>query len=129
MNTMCCLFSIYSSHQLLIDKYSKDGFENKVIIYSQSSSYEPFDEFKEKGYELHIDEELSDVWTAALKSDVFIMSRSSFSFVPAMLAKNTTEVVYTPYWDKPLRGWNIVRDDVQSQSDAEFSRLRSTCPT
>ena len=99
-----------------------------MIIYSQSSSYELFDDFREKGYELHIDEDLSDVWTVALKSDVFIMSRSSFSFVPAMLAQNTTEVVYTPYWEKPLRGWNIVRKDIQSQSDEELLRLKSTCP-
>ncbi len=99
-----------------------------MIIYSQSSSYESFDDFREKGYELHIDEDLSDVWTAALKSDVFIMSRSSFSFVPAMLARNTTEVVYTPYWEKPLRGWNVVRKDIQSQSDEELLRLKSTCP-
>jgi len=114
-------------YQLLIDKYSKDGYENKVIIYSQSTSYEKFDEFKEKGYELHIDEDISDVWKAVMISDVFIMSRSSFSFVPAMVASNSTTVVYTPFWDQPIRGWDIVRKDTQTQSDAVLQRLKLTC--
>ena len=113
--------------QLLIDKYSKPDHENKVIIYSQSESFEKFDEFREKGYELHIDEPISDVWKAVLTSDVFIMSRSSFSFVPAMVSGDSTTVVYTPFWDQPLRGWNIVRKDIQTQSDVEVQRLKSTC--
>lgn len=114
-------------YQLLINKYSKPDHENKVIIYSQSESFEKFDEFREKGYELHIDEPISDVWKAVLASDVFIMSRSSFSFVPAMVSGDSTTVVYTPFWDQPLRGWNIVRKDIQTQSDVEVQRLKSTC--
>eukprot|EP00536_Pseudo-nitzschia_multiseries_P002722 jgi/Psemu1/301529/fgenesh1_kg.37_\ len=113
--------------QLLINKYSKPDHDNKVIIFSQSSSFEKFDEFSEKGYELHIDEDISDVWSTALLSDVFIMSRSSFSFVPAMVAKDSTKVVYTPFWYQPIRGWDVVRHDIQAQSDAEFQRLKSTC--
>ena len=60
-------------------------------------------------------------------SDVFIMSRSSFSYVPAMVANETTTVVYTPYWDQPIRGWDIVHEDIRTQSDEEFKRLQSTC--
>lgn len=117
-------------YQLLINKYSKPEHENKVIIYSQSEySFETFDGFREKGYELHIDEPVKDVWMAAITSDIFIMSRSSFSFVPAMAISGTsTTVVYTPFWDQPIRGWEIVRKDIQAQSDAEFQRLKSTCP-
>lgn len=114
-------------YQLLINKYLKPDQENKVIIFSQSGSFEKFDEFREKGYELHIDEDITDIWSAVLLSDVFIMSRSSFSFVPAMVANDSTQVVYTPFWDKPIRGWDIVRSDIQNQSDAEFQRLKSTC--
>eukprot|EP00532_Pseudo-nitzschia_australis_P005306 CAMPEP_0168203950 /NCGR_PEP_ID=MMETSP0139_2-20121125/25137_1 /TAXON_ID=44445 /ORGANISM="Pseudo-nitzschia australis, Strain 10249 10 AB" /LENGTH=387 /DNA_ID=CAMNT_0008129855 /DNA_START=106 /DNA_END=1269 /DNA_ORIENTATION=+ len=114
-------------YQLLINKYSKPDHENKVIIFSQSSSFEKFDEFREKGYELHIDGDISDVWSAALASDVFIMSRSSFSFVPAMVAGDSTKVVYTPFWDQPIRGWDIVRNDILAQSDVEFQHLKSTC--
>jgi len=114
-------------YQLLINKYMKDGFENKVIIYSQSKSYEKFDEFREKGYELHIDEKITDIWKTVLTSDVFIMSRSAFSFVPAMVASADTKVIYTPFWHKGLKNWETVRKDILSQSDAEFERLKSTC--
>lgn len=125
-------------YQLLIDKYSKPNQENRVMIYSQSEySYETFDEFEDKGYELHIDEPIDQVWKAVIISDVFIMSRSSFSYVPAMMkstaaastaASSAASIVYTPFWFQPLRGWNIVRSDILTQSDAEFQRLKSTCP-
>eukprot|EP00535_Pseudo-nitzschia_heimii_P003641 CAMPEP_0197194260 /NCGR_PEP_ID=MMETSP1423-20130617/28939_1 /TAXON_ID=476441 /ORGANISM="Pseudo-nitzschia heimii, Strain UNC1101" /LENGTH=356 /DNA_ID=CAMNT_0042647661 /DNA_START=99 /DNA_END=1169 /DNA_ORIENTATION=- len=114
-------------YQLLINKYMKDGYENKVIIYSQSTSYEDFDEFREKGYELHIDEAITDVWKAVINSDVFIMSRSAFSFVPALVATDATKVVYTPFWHQHIRGWEIVRKDILSQSNDEFKRLKATC--
>merc|ERR1712176_1485592 len=114
-------------YQLLVNKYMKDVYENKVIIYSQSASYEKFDDFREKGYELHIDQAITDVWRAVMVSDVFIMSRSAFSFVPALVANPDTKVVYTPFWHQGLRGWEIVRKDILGQSDAELKRLKSTC--
>jgi len=110
-------------YQMLIDKYMKANA--KVKIYSQENSFESFDEFREKGYELHIDEPIADVWRAAMNADVFIMSRSRFSYAPAVVTKAT--VVYTPFWDKPLRGWEIVKKDVLEQSQAEFNRLKATC--
>lgn len=114
-------------YQLLIDKYRKKDRENQVIIFSQSESYEKFDEFRERGYELHIDEATTDVWKAVLTSDVFIMSRSSFSFVPAMVANDSTKIVYTQYWEPPIRGWDHVNKEIQEESDAEFLRLKRTC--
>lgn len=117
----------FLSVQLLINKYSKDGYENKVIIYSQSTSYEKFDEFREEGYELHIDEDKSDVWKAVMISDVFIMSKSSFSFVPALVASDSTTVVYTPFWEPAIRGWEIVRKDIMKHTDVELKRLKATC--
>jgi hypothetical protein len=98
----------------------------KVVIYAQEPSHESLEEFREKGYELHINEEKADVWSAALTADVFIMSRSDFSFVPALLTKAT--VVYTPFWEKAQRGWAVVGKDVMEQSKAEFDRLSLACP-
>ncbi|KAL3896468.1 MAG: hypothetical protein SGARI_007160 [Bacillariaceae sp.] len=109
---------------MLIDKNMKPNA--KVIIYSQEDSYESLDEFREKGYEMHIEEAIEDVWKAAMTADVFIMSRSDFSLVPAIVTKAT--VVYTPYWEKPLRGWNVVGKDVMEQTKAEMERIKATCP-
>jgi hypothetical protein len=114
-------------YKLLIKKYSKPGYYNKVIIYSQSTSYEKLDIFRDQGYELHIDEDIADVWKAVMKADVFIMSRSSFSFVPALVASDSTKVVYTPFWHKPIKGWDVVGNDILSQSSTEFERMKGTC--
>lgn len=127
IDTNFYLLSYSFGNQLLIKKYSKPGYDNKVIIYSQSTSYEKLDMFRDQGYELHIDEDIADVWKAVMKADVFIMSRSSFSFVPALVANDSTKVVYTPFWHKPIKGWDIVGNDILSQSDAEFKRMKGTC--
>lgn len=116
--------SLLCDSQLLIDKYMKPNA--KVIIYSQEPSHESLEEFREKGYELHVSEDAADVWRGALTSDVFIMSRSDFSFVPALLTKAT--VVYTPFWEKAQRGWELAGKDVMEQSKAEFERLSAACP-
>jgi hypothetical protein len=109
--------------QTLIDKYMKPNA--RVIIYSQQDSFESFEEFRNKGYELHIEEPIGDVWKSILLADVVIMSRSSFSYAPAVVSKGT--VVYTPFWHTPLRGWNIVGKDVLNETEKEFQRLKSTC--
>lgn len=110
-------------YQMLIDKYMKPNA--RVIVYSQRDSFEGFDEFRDKGYELHIEEPIGDVWKNILLADVVIMSRSSFSYAPAIVSKGT--VVYTPFWHKPLRGWDVVGKDVLEKSEVEFQRLKSTC--
>ncbi|KAG7345329.1 hypothetical protein IV203_032860 [Nitzschia inconspicua] len=111
-------------YQLLIDKYMKPNA--KVVIYSQDPSHESLDEFRDKGYELYISEDLAEVWKSVLNADVFIMSRSDFSFVPALLTK--AKVVYTPFWEKAQRGWEVVGKEVMEESKAEFERLSAACP-
>mmetsp|Transcript_47157 Transcript_47157/g.115172 ORF Transcript_47157/g.115172 Transcript_47157/m.115172 type:complete len:400 (-) Transcript_47157:1428-2627(-) len=111
-------------YQHLIDKYMKPNA--RVIIFSQSDSYESFDEFKDRGYELHIDEDITDVWRSILVADVAILSRSSFSYVPAVVSKAT--VVYTPFWHKPIRGWDKVGKEVLDSTAVEFKRIQATCP-
>jgi hypothetical protein len=98
----------------------------KVVIYSQEPSHESLDEFRDKGYELNTSTNMAEVWIAALTADVFIMSRSDFSFIPAILTKAT--VVYTPFWEKAHRGWDVVGNDVMDQTTAEFQRLSAACP-
>jgi hypothetical protein len=110
--------------QNLIDKYMKPNA--RVVIFSQSDSYESFDSFKDKGYELHLDEEITDAWRHIVMADVAILSRSSFSFVPAVVSKGT--VVYTPFWYKPIRGWDTVGKDVLATTADELKRLQASCP-
>lgn len=110
-------------YQTLIDKYMQPNA--RVVIYSQQTSFESFEDFRNKGYELHIEEPIGDVWKAILLADVAIISRSSFSYAPSILSKGT--VVYTPFWHTPLRGWKVVGKDVLNETEKEFQRLKSTC--
>lgn len=111
-------------YQHLIDKYMRPNA--RVIIFSQSDSYESFDEFKDRGYELQIDGDIADVWRSLILADVAILSRSSFSYVPAVLAKGT--VIYTSFWHKPIRGWTKVGKEVLETTEEEMKRLKATCP-
>jgi hypothetical protein len=117
-----------SHYQTLIDNYMpKDNPDVRVVIFSQSKSYESFKDFVNKGYELQLDGDVTEVWKTIAVSDVAIMSRSSFSMIPAVVAKGT--VVYTKFWQKPLRNWHTVSKDILEQTNQELSRLKQDCPT
>jgi len=110
-----------NSHYLkLIDKYMKPGA--RVIIYTSGKSFESLNEFKRRGYEVNTGTSLKESWKEFVTADVFIMSRSDFSMVPAMVAKGT--VVYTPFWHKTLRRWKRASKSLMEQTDAETKRLQ-----
>ena len=85
-----------NSHYLaLIDQYASDnnnlldGRKVHVTIYSESETFEPLDVFVERNYTLELDtEDLGQVWKALATADVVILSRSTFSIVPAILNPN-----------------------------------------
>ena len=74
-------------YQTLIDKYMKPGA--RVIIFTSAKSFEDLNEFRKKGYEIRTDTSLKDTWKEYVTADVFIMSRSEFSYViclPSLLS-------------------------------------------
>ena len=82
----------------------KNNNLNVVInICSQSKSFESFDEFKEiTDYKvnLYLDTQLETVCNLMIHSDILILSKSSFSFVPAFYNKRC--VIYYPFLHKKL---------------------------
>ena len=121
-------FDLYlpnSHYQALIDKYVQP--DARVVIFSQNKSFESFDDFRAKGYELKLDDAVTDVWKTIAVSDVVILSRSSFSLIPAVVAKGT--VVYTPFWHAPLKRWQVVDQKLSDRSHSETERLKTRCPT
>jgi hypothetical protein len=103
----------------LITKYYKEvpiRYQTVVVnIYSESSSYESFDIFQNVyKYNVHLDDTLYNVWHALSTANVAILSKSSFSYVPAIINPNI--VVYTSYRHFPLPSWEVVN---QTISDAE----------
>jgi hypothetical protein len=118
-----------NSHYLaLIDQYQlKDNDKRPVhvTIYSESDSFEPFDDFRERGYDVQLDTDLADVWQALASADVTILSRSFFSFVPAAVNPNT--VVFTSFFGfDPLESWYQADDALVAQTDRQIRHLYET---
>jgi hypothetical protein len=90
----------------------------QVYIYSQNKSFEALlPDFANTT--LHLDTDLADVWTGLLAADVMILSRSSFSYVPALISRpSTTHVVYTQFWDPPLPGWTVITNTSAEETEA-----------
>ena len=66
----------------------------------QQKTSETFDDFLAQGYTLRLNTDLLEAWSEMITADVLIMSKSSFSFVPALLSQGS--VVYYPMWHAPL---------------------------
>jgi len=120
-----------NSHYLaLIDKYIARSPHNKkphVTIYSESQSFEQWDEVQARHFSFAVDTTLSEAWKGMISSDVLIMSRSSFSYVPAILNPSGI-IVYTNFRHKPLPTWEIVNDvSLLNATNVALANLRRRC--
>ena len=77
----------------VLDKYLPAACmeENKcnVTIFSEIESFESFEVFQQRGYQVALDSPLEEIWESVVSADVVVISRSSFSQVPAMFNKKT----------------------------------------
>ena len=62
------------------------------------------DDFLALGYKLRLNLDVLETWREMVTADVLIMSRSEFSFVPALLSWGV--VVYYPMWHSALPHWS-----------------------
>jgi hypothetical protein len=126
-----------NSHYLqILETYLSDtNVFYDVTIYSESSSFEPWHEFncstishhRRQNMRCHFsfDDDIVDVWSDMLgygQGDgrrILILSRSTFSFVPALLANPlTTTVIYTPFHQyNPLSHWTVVNDLIMNKTE------------
>ena len=93
----------------LIDDYVPKiakGRPLNITIYSETHSYESWDVFRDRGYRLALGTDVAQTWRSFLTADVLILSKSSFSLVPAIFNPNV--IIYTPFWHKPLPEWTVV---------------------
>jgi hypothetical protein len=129
----CRVRYLPNSHFLsLIDQYTPteqelNGRTVHVTIFSESDSFEPFDEFLERGYSVELDTpNLVDVWIPLATADVIILSRSFFPMIPAMLNPNIVVSTFLSSF-RPLEGWNVVDDALTARSESEAGELRNQC--
>jgi hypothetical protein len=61
-------------------------------------------DFIKRGYHMDFDLDLLETWSGMFCSDIFIMSRSSFSYVPALLHLHGA-VLFQKFWHVKQPGW------------------------
>lgn len=77
---------------------------NKKVfhLYSQGK-YNEFENFKQEDIVLHLNEPLEQTFYDLTTADILVTSKSSFSYVAALLSDN--EVYYMPFWHPKLNRW------------------------
>lgn len=71
-------------------------------IYSQGD-YENFKTFENNDTIFHLNENLSETFTGMVASHILVTSRSSLSYVAALLNEN--HIYYLNFWHPPLNDW------------------------
>ena len=77
--------------------------DSKIIICSEYNFQDDTEEFSQLNCVFAINTNLEDTWKLMISADIFIMSKSSFSYVPAVF--NNNKVIYTEMWHKKLDNW------------------------
>ena len=97
----------------LIEKIQRALPGVEVVVHSESESPESFDEFEALGCVVKLDAPLEDAWQDMATADVLVISKSSFSYVPALFNPNV--VLYTPFWHGKIAEWvDVTVDDCEA---------------
>ena len=121
---------------------------NEVTIFSTSSTiqeYETFTIFEKLGYNIEINGPIENVWKriSSHETKIVILSKSSFTYVPALLASDnatatttttTTKIIYTPFWMKaPTTAtttrssgsyWDVVDQQILNDAEIKMKEFR-----
>lgn len=117
-------------YSALIDMYKNTTNKDvKVTIFSECSSFESLQPFQDDdGYTVKVGTPITDVVSAMIDSDVFIMSASGFSYMPALVARGT--VVYTHFYLQALPHFRRVINGslgLESREQVKLWRNSSRC--
>eukprot|EP00930_Biecheleria_cincta_P024950 TRINITY_DN17809_c0_g1_i1.p1 TRINITY_DN17809_c0_g1~~TRINITY_DN17809_c0_g1_i1.p1 ORF type:complete len:372 (+),score=61.59 TRINITY_DN17809_c0_g1_i1:147-1262(+) len=98
-------------------------FAGQKCVFCNGNRWEPvdFEGYRAQGMTLHLDEDPLVAWAHFARADVMAMSKSSFSFVPALLNPNC--VIYQPYWHQPLDEWMVISGESE-QAEIKDDDLR-----
>jgi len=132
-----------NSHYLdILNEYVVPATKNRslpVTVFSESDAFESFHDLEHcyKGAEdgdrhydkcaVRLDTDLAEAWRAMMTAEYVVLSKSSFSFVPAMLNRQAT-VIYTPFMQKKLPSWITVKDSILKKSrNRVFKMIEDKC--
>lgn len=89
-----------------------------ITIHSQGM-HRDFKDFESEGCQIALNDNPLDTIQALISSDVLIIAKSSFSYVAGLLCQG--EVLYEPFWHKPLPHWKVKSDKELDISRTEHS--------
>jgi len=100
---------IHSSQYVHILNYLKRQYPtHKIIIFTStlpSSEHDDLAIFKD--YEIYSNKpNILELWKIFILADIFVMARSSFSYVPAMLRYSHQKTYYADFWHPKRKSWN-----------------------
>eukprot|EP01083_Nonionella_stella_P020937 58067_1 len=92
------VFNIYSERNLNVTNLNMLIQQN--IVYQNRSV----------SFKYHIDISVKDTIYSLIDSDALILSKSSFSYIPALLS-SSKYIYYAAFWHRPVNGWIVVKVD------------------
>lgn len=109
-----------NSHFLaILKKYVPPGLP--VTIFSESTSFESWDDFS--NYSVRLDTDLREAWMAMLTAKFIVLSKSSFSMLPAILNNRNATVIYTPFMHHKLESWTTVSQKIMEKTKSRLKEL------
>jgi hypothetical protein len=143
----CMKGGIYSARRILPNQHYLDVLQDYTLndnnnnhtikIFSEDTSFESMDVWlnhdhnndtinNSSKYEVILSGPPEQAWREFLLADTLILSRSSFSLVPAILSRNT--VIYTPGWlDHPLPHWIVVNQNIMNRTERLRQEMLNNC--
>lgn len=106
-----------------LDKYS-EYWKEKGFPSLTTETFDIFtNSFSKDKIQFKINENTDITLKRMIESDIFIMSRSSFSYIAAIFNKGI--VIYHPFWVGKLNGWlNSKDDDFENQLETRLVDLK-----
>ena len=92
-----------------LDTLPKTDARPRVLHIHSEGKPSDFEPFLKLGAVLHLNEDAYTTFHHLVSADVLYMTKSSFSYLAAILSKG--ECFYDPFWHPPLPGWRILPAD------------------
>jgi hypothetical protein len=89
----------------VIRTIERSGYACQVAIYSEGVEQD-FSVILDCPFELHLNGDPLDALQNMISSDILVMSKSSFSYVAALIHQGP--VIYEPFWHRPMGHWHIM---------------------
>ena len=109
-----------------IQHYAEAYYNEKdICIFSETKSSESWQLFS--SYSIHLDKDPTIVWSTMLQAELIILSKSSFSLVPAIMNERA-KVIYVPFLHGKLSKWETVSDEMINAAQDNVKALLTSCP-